>query len=107
MRLHGFAARNRRTGQHRAATVSTGPIQQYIVFVLWEKAGPDQGTVLGGERIHPAVQAVGERQLSVAEKLCGCTPVKPTAVPVADGGAKYRSAEGASSNHGAEHHIDR
>lgn len=31
----------KRIGRHRAAAVSIGTIQQYIVFVLWQKAGPD------------------------------------------------------------------
>ena len=43
-------------------------LYQYAVSVLRQTAGPDQGSVLGGQRLCAAVQAIGEGQLSMAQK---------------------------------------
>ena len=47
---------------------SLDPLYQYAVSVLRQTAGPDQGSVLGGQRLCAAVQAIGEGQLSMAQK---------------------------------------
>ena len=55
LRIHGFTAGNRRTGQYRARAVPTGPVPASTVFVLRAEARPDQGVVLGGGRVSAVV----------------------------------------------------
>ena len=55
LRLYGYPQRDRRSGRTGAAAVSAGSLFRCPLFVLWTKAGQDQGTVLGGRRLRSAV----------------------------------------------------
>ena len=95
LRVHGSAAWDRRTGGDCAKPVSDGSVSAGDVSVLWTEAGPAEGAVLGGRRISAAVQAAGERQLSMAEDAERGSGFDAAAIPLADGRTEYRAAEGA------------
>lgn len=53
--IHRPEERDRWVGNDRAAGILVGSVYQYIVSVLRQAAGPDQGSVLGRNRICAAV----------------------------------------------------
>ena len=68
LRVHRPAAGDRRTGGAGADAVSSEPVPGCAVPVLRAAKGSDQGAVLGGRWVCAAVQAAGERELSMAEE---------------------------------------
>ena len=64
MRIHRPAERDRWIGNNRAAGALTGSVYQYIISILRQAAGPDQGAVPGRERI-PAIFKALLSQLSI------------------------------------------
>lgn len=84
------------------AAISPGAISKRSVSVLWETAGPDQGTVLGRRRVCAGVQAAEERELPMASKRERGEGDHSAAAPLVHGGAERGTAEGESADGGTK-----
>ena len=103
--VHRSAAWDRWTCRDCAKPVSDGPVSKGDVSVLRTEAGPIEGAVLGGGRISAVVQTAGAGRLSMAEDAERGTGFDAAAIPLADGVAKHRAAEGTQAGDRAENDI--